>query len=164
MATHKSNFDSIFRGHLSTMFEACGISPPVDLSRPLQEVVMTSDPIRVPVIFGTAAMHRARALVRDVSIENHEDWQRITIRLERRPSELEEIIIQIAGQDGFERACLIVSDELLWRSPHHDEGFEWLAENMVALYLHTHHMWTLKIMEERPNEGRATAIVNLSAR
>ncbi|MCX6139872.1 MAG: glycoside hydrolase family 57 protein [Candidatus Kapabacteria bacterium] len=162
VAEHKSRFDAIFRRHLAKIFSSCGVAPPVDLSCPLLEVVMTSDPIRVPVVFGTTAMHRSRALVRDVSIESHEEWQRITIRLERRPATLEEVVVQIIGQDGFERACLIAHDELLWRSPHHDEGFEWLSENAVALYVHSHRMWTLKIMEERPQDGQVTTVVHLS--
>lgn len=162
IAAHKSRFDVIFRNHLDVIFSLCGVTPPVDLSRPLMEVVMTNEPIRVPVIFGTTAMHRSRALVRDVSIACHEDWQRITIRLERRPAMMEEVVVQIIGQDGFERACLIAHDELLWRSPHHDEGFEWLAENAVALYVHSHRMWTLKIMEERPQDGQVATVVHLS--
>ncbi|MBK6761127.1 MAG: hypothetical protein IPG73_10580 [Ignavibacteria bacterium] len=162
LAPHKADFDAIFRGHVAAIFAACGVHPPVDLSRPLQEVVMTSDPVRVPIVFGTTAMHRSRALVRDATLESHETWQRITIRFERRPAEMEEVIVQVIGQDGFERACLIAHDEILWRSPHHDEGFEWLAENAIALYLHAHRMWTLKIMEERPEEGQVTTMVHLS--
>lgn len=162
-APHKSHFDAIFRSHLSQIFESCNSIPSVDLSRPLQEVGMTSEPIRVPVVFGTTAMHRSKALVRDVSIESHEDWQRITIRLERRPTELEEIVVQVIGQDGFERACLISHDEFLWRSPHHDEGFEWLPSNAAMLYVHTHKLWTLKIMEERAEQGQISTVVHLSA-
>jgi alpha-amylase/alpha-mannosidase (GH57 family) len=163
LAPHKGEFDAIFRGHVAAIFAACGVHPPVDLSRPLQEVGMTSEPVRVPITFGTTAMHRSRALVRDATLESHETWQRITIRFERRPAEMEEVIVQVIGQDGFERACLIAHDEILWRSPHHDEGFEWLAENAIALYLHAHRMWTLKIMEERPEEGQVTTMVHLSA-
>jgi len=161
-APNKPDFDVNFRRHLLAIFEKCGVEPTVDLLRPLQEVCMTSELIRIPVVFGTAAMHRSTALVRDVSIESHEDWQRITVQLERRPLELEEVVLQIQGQDGFERACLISHDEFLWRSPHHDEGFEWLPSNAAVLYVHHHKLWTIKIMEERSEQGQISTLVHLS--
>lgn len=162
-APHKPMFDAIFRRHLAAIFADCGVAPPYDLSRPLREVGMTSEPARIPVVFGTTSMHRSNALVRDVAIEQHNDWQRLTVRLERKPSESEEVVVQIIGQDGFERACLIACDELLWRSPHTDEGFEWFGEASVAFYLHAHRIWTVKVTEERVDGNQLSTIVHVAA-
>jgi hypothetical protein len=108
-------------------------------------------------------MHRSNAMVRDVTMEQHEDWQRLTVRLERRPMEQEEVVVQIIGQDGFERACLIANDELLWRSPHTDEGFEWAGEAAVSFYLHAHRIWTVKVTEERFDGSRLSTVLHVPA-
>lgn len=162
-APHKHMFDEVFRMHLRTIFAKCGVQVPEECMHPLTENSMSNDngsnQTRVPVVFGTSAMHRSQALVRDVGLEAHNDWQRITVRLDRRPIEKEEVVIRLFGQDGIERGCLIAHEETLWRSPHHDEGFDWYAENVAALYVHAHQKWTLRISEEDNEGGVRTADV-----
>jgi hypothetical protein len=119
---------------------------------------------RIPVVFSTAAMHRADAIVRDLALETHEDWQRLRVRLERKPLGNEEVVLQVRGNDGFERSCLIAEDELLWRSPLHDEGFAWHDDNELALYLHAREKWNVRVIEDKPDGGKLASNIDLTSR
>ncbi len=162
-APHKPLFDVIFRKHMAAIFEKCSVEPPIDLSRPLAEVHMDGEKTHVPIIYGTTAMHRSNALARDVAIASHDEWNRLSLRLERRPNDTEEIVVQIFGQDGLERACLITNEDVLWRSAHHDEGFEWLGEHTLAFYLHAHNTWTLKVTEERSGQASLSTMLSIAS-
>ena len=160
-APHKEAFDATFRARLKAVFEHCGENVPPALLGPLSEQE-GGQAQRHQVTFGTSAMHRNGAIVRDVAIETSENWQRLRVRLERRPSADEELVVQALGDDGIERACLIAEDELLWRSPHRDENSEWFAENELALYLHGSHHWVVTLIEE-DGGGRRTSRIDLTS-
>lgn len=163
-APHKGSFDVAFREHLKSIFEKAGTQPPVDLTRPLHEVATMDIIKRIPVVFSTAAMHRTNAIVRDIALETHEDWQRMRVRLERKPLDKEEVVLQVRGNDGFERSCLIAEDELLWRSPLHDESLTWYADNELALYLHARDKWNVRVIEEKPDGGKLASNLDITSR
>ncbi|MBM4178774.1 MAG: hypothetical protein FJ211_05520 [Ignavibacteria bacterium] len=162
-APHKGSFDVAFREHMRSIFERAAQQPPVDLTRPLTEVATMDSIRRIPVVFSTSAMHRANAIVRDLALETHEDWQRLRVRLERKPLGNEEVVLQVLGNDGFERSCLIAEDELLWRSPLHDEGFAWHNDNELALYLHTREKWNVRVIEDKPDGGKLASNIDLTS-
>lgn len=162
-APHKGSFDVAFRGHIKSIFERAGKQPPVDLARPLTEVATMDSIRRIPVVFSTSAMHRANAIVRDLALETHEDWQRLRVRLERKPLGNEEVVLQVLGNDGFERSCLIAEDELLWRSPLHDESFAWHDDNELALYLHAREKWNVRVIEDKPDGGKLASNIDLTS-
>jgi hypothetical protein len=119
---------------------------------------------RIPVVFSTAAMHRTNAIVRDIALETHQDWQRMRVRLERKPLDKEEVVLQVRGNDGFERSCLIAENELLWRSPLHDESLTWYADNELALYLHARDKWNVRVIEEKPDGGKLASNLDITSR
>lgn len=159
-APHKDEFDATFRARLKAVFELCNEPVPPAVLRPLPQHQGGDQP-RHAVTFGTSAMHRNGALVRDVALETSDNWQRLRVRLERRPKGDEELVVQALGDDGIERACLIAEDELLWRSPHRDENYEWFAENELALYLHGSRHWMVTLIEE-DGGGRRTSRIDLT--
>lgn len=160
-APHKEEFDATFRARLRAVFEFAGAPVPDELHRPLTQAE-GGEVTRQSVTFGTSAMHRSDALVRDVSVETSDSWQRLRVRLERRPAGTEELVIQATGTDGIERACLVAEDEVLWRSPHRDENTEWIEENELALYVHRTNHWMLRLTEEDHSGKRRTASVDLT--
>lgn len=155
-APHKEEFDATFRARLRRIFEMCQATVPDELARPLTQVSIMDEIERIPVSFGTTAMHRNGAIVRDVSLETSEAWQRLRVRLERRPASDEELIVQALGDDGIERACLVTEEELLWRSPHRDENSEWFADNELAFYLHGSRRWVVTLTEENGGNRRVS--------
>ncbi|MFN5378649.1 MAG: hypothetical protein ACK5BQ_07780, partial [Ignavibacteria bacterium] len=163
-APHKGSFDVAFREHIRSIFERAGTQPPVDLTRPLSEVATMDTIKRIPVVFSTAAMHRANAIVRDLALETHEDWQRLRVRLERKPFDKEEVVLQVRGNDGFERSCLIAENELLWRSPLRDESLVWLDDNELAMYLHAREKWNVRVIEDKPDGGKLASNLDLTSR
>ena len=156
-APHKEEFDATFRARLRKIFQLCEQDIPEELDHPLQSSIRDGNS-RQSVVFGTSAMHRNGALVRDVAIDTSENWQRLRVRLERRPAGSEELIIQALGDDGIERACLVAEDELLWRSPHRDENSEWFDATELALYLHGSHRWVVTLTEEDEGGRRSTKL------
>lgn len=163
-APNKADFDVIFRRHLDAMFHACGVKPPIDLFQSLQTSASMADPSsprRTPVQFGSAAMHVVDAISRSVGVETQDNWQRITIDLERHPGSEEELIITLTDTEGIERAAAVFSERTLWKSPLHDEGFEWRSPTLLAIYVHTSRGWKIDI-EEEPQDGRIrTATVRI---
>jgi alpha-amylase/alpha-mannosidase (GH57 family) len=160
-APHKDEFDATFRARLRRIFEICHTTVPDELARPLSQA-SDAEIERAPVTFGTSAMHRNGAIVRDVSLETSDSWQRLRVRLERRPAFNEELVVQALGDDGIERACLITEDELLWRSPHRDENSEWFADDELALYVHSGRHWVVLLTEEDHDGHRRTSRVELN--
>lgn len=124
---------------------------------------MLAAPRTVPVVFGTSAMDRSQACVRDLRIEQLNNWHCIIVRLERLPSDVEEVVILLHASDQLERACLLAADEFLWRSPYHDEGCERNGELEVAFYLHAHDTWDLTIVEDHSRVGSLSTSVTLVA-
>ena len=159
-APHREEFDRIFRTRLRDVFESCNTDVPDVLLRPLTEAER-QDGQRQAVTFGTSSMHRSDAIVRDVAMETSDSWQRLRVRLERRPMGLEELVIQAMGDDGIERACLVAQDEVLWRSPLRDENTEWIAPNELAIYVHCSSRWQLHLTEEGDGGKRRTTHVEL---
>lgn len=161
-APHKEEFDATFRARLRRIFEMCHASVPDELARPLTQASSAGDVERMPMTFGTSAMHRNGAIVRDVSLESSDSWQRLRVRLERRPASDEELVVQALGDDGIERACLVTEEELLWRSPHHDENSEWFADDELVLYVHSGRHWVVSVTEEDHGGHRRTSRIELS--
>ncbi|MBU3699600.1 MAG: hypothetical protein FGM33_06250 [Candidatus Kapabacteria bacterium] len=159
-APHREEFDATFRAHLRAVFERCGRSVPPELNRPLTEHEGGTLE-RQAVAFGTTSMHRSDAIVRDVAMETSDSWQRLRVRLERRPMGQEELVIQALGDDGIERACLVAEDEVLWRSPLHDENTEWIGDNEIALYVHSGARWVIHFIEDVDGNKRRTTSVEL---
>ncbi len=159
-APHREEFDRIFRARLRDVFESCNTDVPDVLLRPLTEAER-QDGQRRAVTFGTSSMHRSDAIVRDVALETSDAWQRLRVRLERRPMGREELVIQALGDDGIERACLVVQDEVLWRSPLREENAEWIAPNELAIYVHCSSRWQLSLTEEGDGGKRRTSHVEL---
>jgi len=94
-------------------------------------------------------------------METSDSWQRLRVRLERRPMGQEELVIQALGDDGIERACLVAEDEVLWRSPLHDENTEWIGDNEIALYVHSGARWVIHFIEDVDGNKRRTTSVEL---
>ena len=159
-APHREEFDATFRARLRAVFERCQCDVPAELDRPLTEQEGGSM-LRQPITFGTTSMHRSDALVRDVAMETSNSWQRLRVRLERRPLGPEELVIQAVGDDGIERACLVAEGEVLWRSPLHDENTEWIAENELALYVHAGARWVMQFTEDVDGSKRRTTSIEL---
>lgn len=152
VAPNSSEFDDLFRSRLRAMFAEAAVDVPLECTLPLpqQTTTMTSDSVhRIAVTFGSAAMHTADPLIRYVTLESSEGWQRIGFELARLPVGNEQITIVVTSTDDLERTVRINADGGQWWTPLHDEGSEWRNPHTFAIYVHNAHLWRLAIEEER---------------
>lgn len=152
VAPNASEFDDLFRSRLRAMFVQAAVDVPAECLLPLpqQTTAMKSDHIhRIAVTFGSAAMHTADPLIRYVTLESSEGWQRIGFELARLPVENEQVTIVVTSTDDLERTVRINADGGQWWTPLHDEGSEWRDTLTFAIYVHNAHLWRLAIEEER---------------
>lgn len=150
-APHKRTFDLLFRRRLQSAYAAMSLDAPMMLDRPLEETIMQEDhgQRRVAVTYGGSAMHESDLVARDLRLEQSGDWQRVVLTLRRRPTSTESLTLTVASRDGQQRACHITTDNVLWRSPLHDEGAQYLGDLEVAVYMHAAKEWYVRVEEER---------------
>lgn len=152
VAPNSSEFDDLFRSRLRAMFAEAAVDVPAECMLPLpqQTTQMKSDSVhRIAVTFGSAAMHTADPLIRYVTLESSEGWQRIGFELARLPVGNEQITVVVTSTDDLERTVRINADGGQWWTPLHDEGSEWRDPHTFAIYVHNAHLWRLAIEEER---------------
>jgi alpha-amylase/alpha-mannosidase (GH57 family) len=150
-APHKSAFDNMFREHLSRIFETLGRTPTVDLSQPLGTKNMTDAKANrtYPISFGSAAMHDADAITREIVVDTAANWQRFTINLQRTVREREEVVVTVTDRHGSSRRCGIVNGQVLFQSDRHDEGFDRQDDLHVAIFVHAADLWKVEVEEQR---------------
>lgn len=165
-APHQWLFDRMFRRHLVRLYELSHRHPPVNLDHPLQDIAMkqstdSSEKHLVPVGFSAGAMHQGESLCKHLMVETDENWQRITIELNRPCHGDEEVIATIRDRHGLERRCGITADEVLFQSPLHDEGCQRLSAMHAAVYVRTADHWWVEIQEQRTGGRLASTRVEV---
>ncbi len=160
-APNKHDFDVLFRERLTTIFDACGVQPSIDLSISLYDYTVAEGAGKgiVHVSYGSVAMHTGDQIVRSIGIETSDAWQRMSLRLERRPQGAEQVTLTIRTNGHAERRARANVDGLSWWSEHLEESIQWDDDRMIAIYLLFNDSWTVEVEEESDDgQHRSTTI------
>jgi len=160
-APHKQTFDALFRARVAAVYDALHLEPPSILASPLYTAVAAEEvrPHHAVVTYGGSAMHQSDLIAADVRLEQSGEWQRIVLRLRRRPTEQESLTLTVWSRDGLERRCNVHADGVLWNSPLHDEGAHDLTDQEASVYLHAASMWNVQVSEERDSVRTFTTVL-----
>ncbi|MDZ4746654.1 MAG: glycoside hydrolase family 57 protein [bacterium] len=165
-APNKRDFDMLFRERLTTIFNACSVVPSIDLSISLYDhvdVMQGAQKGAVHVSYGSMAMHTGNQIVRSVAMESNDSWQRLTIRLERKPVNDEQVTLILRNESQAQRLVRVNSSGLTWSSEQADESARLTTELELEIYVQFRAVWTVEIEEVNDSGEHRTATIELRA-
>lgn len=161
-APNKQDFDTLFRERLKTIFTACGVQPSVDLAISLYDHTADEGAEKgaVHISYGSVAMHSGDQIVRSIATETSDAWQRLSLRLERRPEGAEQVTLTLRSDAQPDRRARVNVDGLSWWSEQPEESMQWDGERTVVIYVQFRASWSVEV-EEESNDGqhRSTTVV-----
>ena len=117
----------------------------------------------VHVSYGSMAMHTGNQIVRSVAMESNDSWQRLTIRLERKPVNDEQVTLILRNESQAQRLVRVNSSGLTWSSEQADESARLTTELELEIYVQFRAVWTVEIEEVNDSGEHRTATIELRA-